>query len=126
MAARLSRKRLPRYGLEFKLAAVKLTEVPGVEVQAVAQALDIHPVMLSRWRQEAREGRLRGFVPRPRVVETKVRVPAVREIKRLQALEKAHALLQEEHALLKKAIRFASERRPTSSPSSKRSGGRTR
>lgn len=124
MAARLSRKRLPRYSLEFKLGAVKLTEVPGVEVQAVAQALDIHPVMLSRWRQEAREGRLRGFVARPRVV--KVRVPAVREIKRLQALEKAHALLQEEHALLKKAIRFASERRLTSSPSSKRSGGRTR
>ena len=26
----------------------------------MAEALDIHPVMLSRWRQEAREGRLRG------------------------------------------------------------------
>ena len=122
MAARLSRKRLPRYSLEFKLGAVKLTEVPGVEVQVVAEALDIHPVMLSRWRQEARDGRLRGFVPRPRVVK----VPAIREIKRLQALEKAHALLQEEHALLKKAIRFASVRRRMSSPSSKRSGRRTR
>jgi len=126
MAARLSRKRLPRYSLEFKLGAVKLTHVPGVEVQAVAHALDIHPVMLSRWRQEAREGRLRGFERRPRVIKVKVRVPAVREVKRLQALEKAHALLQEEHALLKKAIRFVSERRATSSPSSKRSGGRTR
>lgn len=125
MAARLSRKRLPRYSLEFKLGAVKLTKVPGVEVQAVAHALDIHPVMLSRWRQEAREGRLRGSVPRPRVVKVKIRAPAVREIKRLQALEKAHALLQEEHALLKKAIRFVSERRATSLPSSKRSRGRT-
>jgi transposase-like protein len=68
MAARLSRKRLPRYSLEFKLGAVKLTEVPGVEV------------LLSRWRQEAREGRLRGFVARPRVVKVKVRVPAVRKM----------------------------------------------
>lgn len=124
MAARLSRKRLPRYSLEFKRSAVKLTEVQGVEVQVVAEALDIHPVMLSRWRQEAREGRLRGAVPRPQVI--KVKTPPVREIKKLQALEKAHALLQEEHALLKKAIRFCSERRGTSSPSSKRSGRRTR
>src|SRR5215212_7871784 len=104
MAARLSRKRLPRYSLEFKRGAVKLTQVPGLEVQVVAEALDIHPVMLSRWRQEAREGRLRGHVPRPRVIKDKVNVktPPVREIKKLQALEKAHALLQEEHALLKK------------------------
>ena len=55
MAARLSAKRLPRYSLDFKLKAVKLTRIPGMEVQAVAEALDIHPVMLSRWRQEARE-----------------------------------------------------------------------
>ena len=32
MAARLSKKRLQRYGLDFKLKAVKLTEVPGMEV----------------------------------------------------------------------------------------------
>jgi len=126
MAARLSRKRLPRYSLEFKQGAVRLTEVPGLEVQVVAEALDIHPVMLSRWRQEAREGRLRGHVPRPRVIKVKVKTPPVREIKKLQALEKAHALLQEEHALLKKAIRFASEGRRTSSLSSKPSGRRTR
>ena len=40
------------------------------------------------------------------------------EIKRLQALEKAHALLQQEHDLLKKAIRFCSARRQKRSPSS--------
>jgi transposase len=89
-----------------------------MEVQMVAKALDIHPVMLSRWRQEAREGRLRGTAPK---VEQVPKVP-VRELKKLQALERAHALLQEEHELLKKAIRFCSERRPTSSRSSKNSG----
>ena len=130
MAARLSRKRLPRYSLEFKQGAVRLTEVPGLEVQVVAEALDIHPVMLSRWRQESREGRLRGFEPRPKVVKVRevvrVKVPALREVRRLQELEKAHRLLQEEHALLKKAIRFCSERRGTSSPSSKARDPRSR
>ena len=116
MAARLSAKKLPRYSLDFKRKAVKLTQVPGIEVQVVAAALDIHPVMLSRWRQEAREGRLRGHEPRPRSEPPKV---PVRELRRLQALERAHALLQEEHELLKKAIRFCSERRQTSSSSSK-------
>ena len=116
MAARLSAKKLPRYSLEFKLGAVKLTQVPGIEVQVVAEALDIHPVMLSRWRQEAREGRLRGTVPRPKVVT--IVKPSTRELKQLQALRRSHMLLQEEHALLKKAIRFCSDRRRTSSPSS--------
>jgi transposase len=125
MAARLSAKRLPRYSLEFKRKAVKLTEIPGLEVQVVAEALDLHPVMLSRWRQEAREGRLRGSEPRSKVV-VKVPKAPVRELKRLQALERAHALLQEEHALLKKAIRFCSERKQTSSLSSTASGKNSR
>src|SRR5262245_3960245 len=116
MAARLSAKKLPRYTLEFKQKAVKLTQIPGMEVQGVAKALDIQPVMLSRWRQESREGRLRGTKPE-RVA--KVRKAPVRELKRLQELERAHALLQEEHELLKKAIRFCSERRQISLRSSK-------
>ena len=122
MAARLTAKKLPRYSLEFKLSAVKLSEVPGVEVQVVAEALDIHPVMLSRWRQEAREGRLRGAVLRAPAPKA----PPLRELKRLQALEKAHALLLEEHELLKQAIRFSSARRRMSSPSLKSSGGRSK
>jgi len=128
MAARLSAKRLPRYSLEFKQKAVKLTEIPGLEVQVVAEALDLHPVMLSRWRQEAREGRLRGSEPRPKVRGEVVEVAKapVRELKLLQALKKEHALLQEEHELLKKAIRFCSERRRTSLPSSTASGKRFR
>jgi transposase len=35
-----------------------LSELPGVEVQDVAASLYIHPFMLSRWRKEAREGRI--------------------------------------------------------------------
>jgi transposase len=117
MAARLSAKRLPRYSLDFKLKAVRLTEVPGLQVQAVAEALDLHPVMLSRWRQERREGRLRAAAAQPQVSKR-----LVREIQRLQELERAYELLREEHELLKKAIRFCSERRRTSSRSSTASG----
>src|SRR5262249_62346363 len=53
-------KKVHRYSVEFKLTAVKLSGMPGVQVQTVADALDIHPFMLSRWRKEAREGILKG------------------------------------------------------------------
>ncbi|MGH7713333.1 MAG: transposase [Gemmatimonadaceae bacterium] len=111
-------KKIQEYSREFKLTAVRLSQQPGMQVQAVAAALDIHPFMLSRWRKAARDGRLRGRV-------RSAQVPPAREIARLQRLEQAHALLQEEHALLKKAIRFCSERRRTRSRSFTRSGTRT-
>jgi transposase len=53
-------RRVNRYTLEFKLSAVQLSKLREVQIQDVVQALDIHPFMLSRWRKEAREGRLRG------------------------------------------------------------------
>jgi transposase len=117
--ARAGPKKVHRYSLEFKRTAVRLSQLRGVEVQAVAAALDIHPFMLSRWRKDVRDGVLRGAAPTVRV-----KVPPVREIKQLQALRHAHALLQEEHDLLKKAIRFCSARRRTASRSSTANAGR--
>lgn len=103
-----------QYSDEFKLTAVRLSQQPGILVKTVAAALEIHPFMLSKWRKDARDGRLRGRAP-------KAPQPGpAREIAQLQALERAHALLQEEHELLKKAIRFCSARKATSSPSSTR------
>jgi len=55
-------RKVHRYSAEFKLKAVKLSQIEGVQVQDVADALDIHPFMLSRWRKEAREGRLKAPV----------------------------------------------------------------
>jgi transposase len=114
-------RKVQRYSLEFKLKAVKLSQLEGVEVQAVADALEIHPFMLSKWRKEARDGVLRGRVSLPKAVKA----PAARDVKRFQALKRAHALLQEEHALLKKAIRFCSARKPPSSRSSTGNGRRS-
>jgi transposase len=107
-----------RYSDEFKLTAVRLSQQPGIQVQTVASALAIHPFMLSKWRKDARDGRLRGRSAKA--------APAgpTREIAKLQQLEREYALLKEEHDLLKKAIRFCSARNATRSPSSRRSAGR--
>jgi transposase len=104
-------RKISRYTAEFKVKAVKLSEVSGVLVQDVAEALDIHPFMLSRWRKEYREGRLRaraGVSPGLRQVS---------EIREFSKLKREYALLREEHELLKKAIRFCSERRERFLPS---------
>ena len=90
-------KRVESYSLEFKRTAVRLSELEGVEVQAVANALDIHPMMLTRWRRESRAGALRGGG-----AAAPLKTPPLREIKRLQVLEREHAMLREEHELLKK------------------------
>ena len=105
-------RKVHRYSDEFKLTAVRLSQQPGVHVQTVAAALEIHPFMLSKWRKDVRDGRLRGRPPKA--------PPAgpVREIAQLQALERKYAELKEEHDLLKKAIRFWSARKATGLPSS--------
>ena len=89
-------KKIHRYSAEFKLKAVKLSQIEGVQVQDVADALDIHPFMLSRWRKEAREGRLKARV----AIAPEAR--AQRDVRQLAQLKRQYALLKEEHELLKK------------------------
>ncbi len=47
-----------QYSNEFKVKAVQLSLIEGIQVQEVANTLDIHPLMLSRWRKEYREGKI--------------------------------------------------------------------
>ena len=89
-------RKVGRYSDEFKLTAVRLSQQPGIQVQTVAAALEIHPFMLSKWRKDVKDGRLRG-----RPAKAPPPGPA-REIAQLQALERKYAELQEEHDLLKK------------------------
>jgi transposase len=112
-------RKIYRYSDEFKLTAVRLSQQPGMQVQTVAAALEIHPFMLSKWRKDVKDGRLRGT---PRT--TPPAGPA-REIAQLQRLERQYAELKEEHDLLKKAIRFWSARRASGSPSSSTSSRST-
>jgi transposase len=101
-----------KYSDRFKAMAVRLSELPGVEVQDVAESLYIHPFMLSRWRKQAREGR---------IVTKGVQVDkdAAAELKALRRMKKDYERLKLEHEILKKAIAFTSERRAKSSSSSK-------
>jgi transposase len=67
--------------------------------------------MLSRWRKQAREGRIvtKG-------VEVDKDVAA--ELKELRKVKREYERLKIEHDLLKKAIEFTSKRKQTSLPSS--------
>jgi transposase len=110
--AKAGPRRIEKYGDRFKATAVKLSKLPGVSVQHVAAALDIHPFMLSLWRKQVRE---RVIVARA----SKLDVQTTAELRRLRDLERRYKVLKEEHELLKKAIRFASGRKRKSSSSSK-------
>src|SRR2546425_3541076 len=59
MAAPVGPKKVHRYTLEFKIQAVKLANHPEIQTQDVAHALDIHPFMLSKWKKDYREGKLK-------------------------------------------------------------------
>jgi transposase len=118
MARPTGPRKIYRYSEAFRATAVRLTQLAGVSVADVAQSLDVHPFLLSRWRRDAREGRL---------VTSKVKLDEATkaELKELRQVKRAYARLKEEHELLKKAIRFVSERRAKSSSSSTPSGKRT-
>ena len=100
-----------KYSDEFKATAVRLSELRGIEVQDVAASLYIHPFMLSRWRKDAREGRIM-------TKDVKLGRETAAELKELRKLKKAYQRLQMEHELLKKAIAFTARLEATSSRSS--------
>ena len=108
--ARAGSRKVARYGDRLKATAVKLSSLSGVLIKDVAAALDIHPFMLSLWRKQVRDG---VIVAKGAKLDVKTKA----ELKRLKELERQYKVLKEEHELLKKAIRFASERRKSSSSS---------
>lgn len=84
-----------RYTERFKATAVRLSQMPGVQVKEVAESLYIHPFMLSLWRKQAREGLIvtKGV---------KLDKEVAAELKELRKLRKEHERLKMEHDLLKK------------------------
>lgn len=99
-----------KYSEEFKATAVRLSELPDVAIQDVADALYIHPFMLSRWRKQARDGEIMT-----KGIDINKDVAA--ELKELRRIKKDYERLKLEHDLLKKAIAFTSEQRAKSLPS---------
>jgi len=98
-------RRTWHYLNEFKVKAVQLSLLEGVQVQEVAKTLDIHPFMLSRWRKEYREGKL--------VADNRKKIIPMekdkKELSRVKQLEKENARLRQENDLLKKWQRYLAE-----------------
>src|SRR5258705_2062993 len=108
-------QKIHRYGTAFKLRAVQMSNQPGVLIKDVADSLCIHPFMLSRWRKQVRDGELVGK-------SAPLEATAVAELQRLREVERQYQRLRMEHDLLKKAIRFASDRKQKSLHSSRQTG----
>jgi len=86
------------YNYQFKHTAVRVTNHPEIQTVDVAKALDIHPIMLYRWRGEMRTGKLK---------ENDQAARSVNELnaagKKIKKLENELAKVRQENAVLRKA-----------------------
>lgn len=110
------KKHYDSYTLAFKVKAVRESKKRGVRAIDVAEALGIHPVMLYRWRQEYKEGRLSENkhmkIKAPPPKKSREDSDALKRAEtRIKELEKRLASKEEEVVILKKAKRFFSDQR---------------
>ena len=85
-----------KYTKEFKLEAVRMTNVPGTTIKQVAEDLGVNSHMLGKWRSQLREeGEISAFPGQgtPRDEE-------------LAALKRENARLRKERDFLKEAAAF--------------------
>ncbi|GAA6132576.1 transposase [Halopseudomonas sabulinigri] len=115
MPGMLTGKKTQRYSVEFKVKAVEWSHQAHRSVKGVAEALDIHPFMLSRWRKEHREGKFAMKRVKKAPVEANEKIKKQDEITRLK---RQISELQEENEILKKFQRFQAEERRKRSDSS--------
>lgn len=89
------------YNYQFKHTAVKITDHPNIQSIDVADALGIHPIMLYRWRQEMREGKIQDNEK-----EARSRNELLEAKARIRTLERQLQQLRDENVILKKAERI--------------------
>ncbi len=98
------------YSLEFKLQAVLLSGHPDIQSKEVAELLNIHPFMLSRWKKEMKDKKLTGrkliSIPEANLQNANSKI---------DKLEKQLQNLKEENDILKKYNRFVAEKNRTRS-----------
>lgn len=102
MARIISSERVVEYSTEYKVKVVALTEQLDVDTVTIAEVLELHPVMVYRWRQEYREGQLVDQ-PSRRVSMTKPSPSNSKSDEReLKKLRREVEKLQKENDFLKK------------------------
>jgi len=89
------------YNYQFKHTAVSVTQHPNIQASDVAQALNIHSIMLYRWRGEMREGKIKDNEQTARSISELDE--SQKEIKKLKRENKQ---LRTENVILKKAERI--------------------
>lgn len=94
------------YPVNFKIKAVELSLRDDVMSKDVAEALDIHPLMLSRWRKEYREGKFKNAPRYQSYNKTMSKLPTKKELDNIQKLKKENERLKQENDLLKKWQRY--------------------
>ena len=108
----LSSERVIEYSVEFKIKVIKLTFELDVNAVDIAKVLNLHPMMIYRWRQEYREGK---FVETPsrRISMTKdTPLPKQNDEKNnakddeIKRLKKELAAAKKENDFLKKWERY--------------------
>ena len=95
------KKKYTFYNYQFKYTAVTVSNHPGIEGRRVAEALDIHPIMLYRWKKEMADGKISDNGKQTRSLRTYEE--ALKKVKKLEAENKR---LREENIVLKKAERL--------------------
>jgi transposase InsO family protein/transposase-like protein len=112
-----------RYADEFKIRAVEISYQEGIQIQQVAEGLGIHPFMLSRWRKEYREGKIRSDSRKRVSVMKNPKTPSVAELNEMARLKRENDRLKKENDLLKKWRRYLAEQHQSDLDSSKPTGG---
>lgn len=121
MAKILSESRVIEYTKEFKCKVVHLSQIEGLQVVKIAEGLGLHPVMIYRWRQEYREGKLIDE-PSRRLSMTMDKPPPApkpskKRLSETERLKRENARLKKENDLLKKWRRYLAEVRKNDSDS---------
>jgi len=109
MAKIKSKYRVLEYSKEFKVMIVKLTHLDGIQIKKLSECIGLHPLMVSRWRKEVRDGKL--LMPVSRRIQMTLKSPSkLKKSKDKTAeLEKEVKRLQKENDLLKKWQGYLSE-----------------
>ena len=108
MPAMITGKKTRRYSTEFKVKAVEWSYQTHRSVKGVAEAQDIHPFLLSRWRKEYREGKFAMKRVKKAPAEAKQKIQEQDEIARLK---RQIAELQEENDILSEVFSVVESQR---------------
>lgn len=113
MAKILCDERVIEYSKEFKISIVELTLGLNVKAREISDILNLHPIMVYRWRQEYKEGKLKSK-PTRKVSMMKQQAPKAKSKKKgteLDRVKAENARLKKEVDLLKKWQGYLAEQK---------------